>query len=129
MFSIQAGEVPFCFYFYVAKSADDKVPHEIGLFCLSMSDQINNTMVECFDQLQEENVVFRPRIDASRHNGLYNYREFTIATWAHLIEKKNLSPFIALNIIKFSMIPYIITYKGLDQQAVSKLIKIFFFMF
>ncbi|KAL4485472.1 hypothetical protein ABPG72_008340 [Tetrahymena utriculariae] len=114
MFSIQAGEVPFCFYFYVAKSADDKTPHEIGLFCLSMSDQINNTMVEYFDQLQEENVVFRPHVDATRHNGLYAYREFTIATWAHLIEKKNLSPFIALNIINFSMIPYYITYKGLD---------------
>ncbi|KAL4438262.1 hypothetical protein ABPG74_009685 [Tetrahymena malaccensis] len=114
MFSISTGEIPFCFYFYVAKSADDKVPHEIGLFCLTMSDQINNTMVEYFDQLQEENVVFRPHVDASRHNGLYDYREFTIATWAHLIEKKNLSPFVALNIINFSMIPYYITYKGLD---------------
>lgn len=83
-FEIIIDQNPFVYYFYVQRSADEeKEPHEIGFFCLSLFEPVNSQLVEIVSQLAEDgSCEFRPHNDQPRHNGLYEYHDFTLACWA-----------------------------------------------
>jgi len=73
---------------------------------LAICDQINEIIYQSIQSFASPSQVLAPVMEFSRHNGLYEFSQYSIALWAHLIKKKKYSPIEAMNVINFSMIPY-----------------------
>ena len=52
--------------------------------------------------------------DFTRHNGLYQYVNWSLPVWAQMITKRKMTPVDAITALNFSMLPYISVYKGQD---------------
>ena len=52
--------------------------------------------------------------DFTRHNGLYEYAEWTLPLWAHIIVKKKMTPINAFRALTLAMTPFYVSFKGQD---------------
>jgi hypothetical protein len=50
-------------------------------------------------------------MDYTRHNGLYQYSDWSLPLWAHIIAKRKLTPIQSIRAITMSMAPYYIAFK------------------
>ena len=59
-------------------------------------------------------------LDFTRHNGLYEYKNYSLPLWAHVTVKKKMKPAEALAVINFSMLPILACYRNQDWLIVSR---------
>lgn len=53
-------------------------------------------------------------IDYTRHNGPYEYSDWTLPLWAHMTVKRKMTPINAIRAMVMSMAPYYIAFKQMD---------------
>lgn len=110
--TIQNQEYNFAYYINVSKSRSKT---EIGLFMLSnYGEEINMGIAQMLNKLTSKTVMFKMEQDFSRHNALYEYIEYTLPLWGHLVKNKQLTPIQAMSVLNFSMIPYYTVSQNLE---------------
>lgn len=89
----------------------------LNYFIVSKDDEEQENASKMFEMIsndyddQFETAVY---IDYTRHNGPYEYSDWTLPLWAHVTQKRKLSPLQAFRAITMSMAPYYIAYKQMD---------------
>lgn len=53
-------------------------------------------------------------MDFTRHNGLTQYSDWSLPLWAHMTQKRKMTPIQAFRALTLGMTPFYVTYKQMD---------------